>query len=85
MHELLFGIEMIANCQPYTTTVWNESVRHFQEKLLLGIFSAAKAEDIRNALRSAWLTSRYVCPYYQYYEGETRTAEKESVIYYANQ
>lgn len=54
-----------------------------EKKLLLGIFSVAKAEDIRNTLRSTWLTSRYVCPYYQYSKGETRTAEKECVIYYA--
>ena len=54
-----------------------------EKKLIFGIFSVAKTEDIRNTLRSTWLTSRYVCPYYQYYKNETRTAEKECVIYYA--
>ena len=35
----------------------------FSKKLLLGIFSMEKSAAIRNALRSTWLTSRYVCPY----------------------
>lgn len=53
------------------------------KKLLMGIFSVAAHDDIRQALRETWLSSRYACPYYEYYRPWLSRTKKDCAIYYA--